>query len=109
MRVFIVTYLCSVVGVYSCAVDAQQCTGQKRKNNLDPETTMINGHLRFTSDQRGVLLVSKTATPMTITLRGNELANITAHVLDMDPEPGFLPLVERLVGRQVVAARSLWR
>jgi hypothetical protein len=25
MRVFIVTYLCSVVGVYSCAVDAQQC------------------------------------------------------------------------------------
>ena len=25
MRVFIVTYLCSVVGVYSCAVDAEQC------------------------------------------------------------------------------------
>ena len=25
MRVFIVTYLCSVVGVYTCAVDAEQC------------------------------------------------------------------------------------
>ena len=24
MRVFIVTYLCSVVGTYSCAVDAEQ-------------------------------------------------------------------------------------
>ena len=25
MRVFIVTYMCSVIGAYSCAVDAEQC------------------------------------------------------------------------------------
>ena len=31
MRVFIVTYLCSVVGVYSCAVDAQQCIRALRR------------------------------------------------------------------------------
>ena len=31
MRVFVLTYLCSVVGAYSCAVDAEQCIRALRR------------------------------------------------------------------------------
>lgn len=58
-----------------------------------------------TSSQRGVLLVSKTANPLAITLHGSGLGNTTAQVLDgsvdgltMDQEPGFVPPVERIIG-----------
>lgn len=57
------------------------------------------------SEQHGLLLVSKTASPMTITLRGSGLGNTTAQVLDgsvdgmtMDPQPGFVPPTERIIG-----------
>ena len=58
-------------------------------------------------NKRGVLLISKTATPLTVTLNGPGVSgvNTTAQVLDgtvdglvLDPEPGFVPPVERAVG-----------
>jgi hypothetical protein len=56
------------------------------------------------SGQRGVLLVSKTANPLTVTLQGLGLSNTTAQVLDgsvdgltMEPEPGFVPPAERII------------
>ena len=38
MRVFIVTYLCSVVGVYTCAVDAEQCIRALKRVGCDGAT-----------------------------------------------------------------------
>ena len=59
------------------------------------------------SSKRGVLLISKTETPLTVTLRGAGVSgvNTTAQVLDgtidgktLDPEPGFVPPVDRAIG-----------
>lgn len=62
---------------------------------------------------RGVLLISKTATPLSVTLHGAGVSgvNTTAQVLDgtvdgrsLDPEPGFVPPVDRAVGPDGVLA-----
>jgi hypothetical protein len=65
------------------------------------------------SGKRGVLLVSKTSTPLEVTLQGAGVSgvNTTAQVLDgtidgksLDPEPGFVPPVDRVVGADGVLA-----
>eukprot|EP01043_Picozoa_sp_COSAG02_P048034 COSAG02_NODE_4672_length_5107_cov_5.286142_5_plen_74_part_00 len=60
MRVFIVTYMCSVVGAYSCAVDAEQCIRALKRTGctgatvcearLNMETTVGKSLLQSTSD-----------------------------------------------------------
>ena len=38
MRVFVVTYMCSVVGAYSCGVDAEQCIRRLKRVGCDGAT-----------------------------------------------------------------------
>ena len=56
--------------------------------------------------KRGVLLINKKSTPLSVTLHGAGVSgvNTTAQVLDgtidgksLDPEPGFVPPVDRVV------------
>ena len=61
--------------------------------------------LQGASQRRGALLVSKTVNPTTIVLSGAGLAGGEVSVLDgtlngevLEPEPGFVPPVQRVVG-----------
>ena len=65
------------------------------------------------SGKRGVLLINKVSTPLTVTLHGAGVSgvNTTAQVLDgtvdgksVDPEPGYVQPVDRVIGADGVLA-----
>jgi hypothetical protein len=77
------------------------------------DTLFAMPYIVHDSGKRGVLLISKTSTPLEVTLQGAGVSgvNTTAQVLDgtidgksLDPEPGFVPPVDRVVGADGVLA-----
>ena len=68
-------------------------------------------YLVHSDNSRGLLLVSKSAFPMKVSLRGEGLTSTVAKVLDgtldglvLDSEPGFVPPVARVVNSTGVLA-----
>jgi hypothetical protein len=75
------------------------------RKDADPRKG-LRGAARDGSGSRSVLLVSKTEYPINVTLSGDGVTNTVATVLDgsvdgiaIDPEPGFVAPVERLIGK----------
>ena len=55
MRVYIVTYMCTVVGAYSCAVDAEQCI-RALKRTVCTGATVSEARLNMETDVGNFLL-----------------------------------------------------
>jgi hypothetical protein len=103
-------FLKTAEGGINGASGCTQCMSGSTKPLPAPPTTdtlFAMPYIIHDSDKRGVLLISKKSTPLTITLLGAGVSgvNTTAQVLDgtvdgnsLDPEPGFVPPVDRVIG-----------
>ena len=93
-----------------------QCMSGSTKPLPAPPTTdtlFVMPYIIHDTGKRGVLLINKKSTPLSVTLHGAGVSgvNTTAEVLDgtidgksLDPEPGFVPPVDRVIGPDGVLA-----
>ena len=81
MRVFIVTYMCSVVGAYSCAVDAEQCIRALKRTGCTG-ATVCEARLNMETTVGNLTFKAATGHPVGTLRKSIEQQSLYEHIQD---------------------------